>query len=415
MTSCPSITERRARLCRVLLLILALITSLNAELPSCFADPVNPAQPKDEEPLVAEGVGVVSAGNLWESRVKGTPTTTIYHDKVPLSFSPTDSTLAMIDESGLVLKDVATGKTVKTLALEGGLNKTWVFQHSPNGKLLALLAMHGPSKQIHLLDVATGETQRTIDADLDGPISLRFSDNRILACGRKFGMWNADTGESLLSVDAPFWGHPTVGKSYGQFFDCTKSRLAVGSNGIVTICDKATGKVILQHRMELRFPRYVMISPNERFVAVYAGTSQFEPASGPPMVLIDIEKPSRTASFDGHVIQLLFANNDQLLTLDHEGAISVWSVPELKKQRTLGVDSDSIRAIALMPKTDLLAVGDEKGFQLFDWKRNKPVKGSRREYRNVYFLKPSPDGKYLASCIGSGVLIMWDVAKLTAK
>lgn len=382
---------------------------------ACAASICAPAHAKNEELQEAEHAETMPAGHLWESRVRSDPNHVLYEDKVPLSFSPTDSTLAMIDESGLVLKDVATGKTVKTLALEGGLNKTWVFQHSPNGKLLALLAMHGPSKQIHLLDVATGETQRTIDADLDGPISLRFSDNRILACGRKFGMWNADTGESLMSVDAPFWGHPTVGKSYGQFFDTTKSRVAVGSNGVVTVYNKATGKVVLQHRMELRFPRYVTISPNERFVAVYAGTSQFEPASGPPMVLIDIEKPSRTASFDGHVIQLLFASNDQLLTLDHEGAISVWSVPELKKQRTLRVDSDSIRVIALMPTTDLLAVGDEKGFQLFDWKRNKPVKDSRREYRNVYFLKPSPDGKYLASCIGSGVLIMWDVAKLTAN
>src|SRR5262249_28841172 len=93
-----------------------------------------------------------------------------------------------------------------------------------------------------------------------------------------------------------------------------------------------------------------------------------------------------------------------------EQAVQLWDVAGRRQQGTLPHPT-GIRSMALSPKGELLATGDNDGFvRLWDLATRQELVRLEGHGGPVLSLRFSPDGKTLASGSGDTTARLWDVA-----
>jgi eukaryotic-like serine/threonine-protein kinase len=295
--------------------------------------------------------------NRW---YRGTPFVDLEYYTTPqwawsVAFSPDGKCVAAaLDQAGVKLWDVTTGRIVRTCYSASG---AWSVGFSPDGKHLASGHTTGT---VSLWDPATGRLLRTLEGRHRlGVQEVAFSpDGRLLASagGEETKLWDVSTGAEIRT----FSGHADA--VFGMAYSPDGKRLASASlDGTVRLWDVETARECYAFR-EHQGPVFgVAFSPDGRRVA----------SGGWDM------------------------------------AVKIWDPATGAVERSLGLYSDRIRTVAFTPDGNRLAVAGEDGVvKIVDVASGLELvklEGHRGFIRRVAF---SPDGLRLASaCFDNTVKI----------
>jgi len=232
------------------------------------------------------------------------------------SFSPDGTTLASALGNGIVLWNVATGRTIATLEGHTGL---LTVSFSPDGTTLASGSKDGTVK---LWNVATGQTIATLEGHADWVTSVSFApDGAILASGSGDGtvkLWNVATGQTIATLE----GHTSWVTSVS--FSPDGATLAFGSNdGTVKLWNVATGQAIATRSGHKDGVRSVSFSPN--------GTTLASGSYDKTVKLWDTFTKENIADL-GHTSQVLSVSfspdGATLASGSNDGTVKLWNVSE---------------------------------------------------------------------------------------
>jgi WD40 repeat protein len=275
-----------------------------------------------------------------------------------------------LDEPGLQLLEVATGKELrrlKGLATEEFVNVCMSF--SADNRLLALGGVPG---NIHLWETATGsELHRLRWHDMENSTLAFSADGKLLAAGSKhgrIGLWEVATGKQLR----------TLGRSESfetvsdlKFAGDVKVLASRTINGPFRLWNVATGKQIFE------LPR------------------------------------------DEFIFDMVFAPSGKLLASwgAADNIIRIREVATLQERRLEG-HSEMITTVAFSPDGKILASASrDRTLRFWDVETRKQRFARKLEYRTsdfpgaIQFLAWSPDGKVLASVPGpKNKIQLWDAA-----
>ncbi|RLG07116.1 MAG: hypothetical protein DRN68_05855, partial [Thaumarchaeota archaeon] len=340
---------------------------------------------------------------LWEVATGRELRTLTGHVDIVLSvsFSPDGKLLASGSFDNTVkLWEVATGRELRTLT--GHKDRVLSVSFSPDGKLLA---SGSDDNTIKLWDVTTGKELRTLAGHMDDVESVAFSpDGRLLASGsddRTVKLWDVKTGEEVRTLR----GHWDDVESVA--FSPDGRLLASGSrDNTIKLWDAATGKEVRTLRGHWDDVESVAFSPDGRLLASGSDDKTVK--------LWDAATGKELHTLYGHMDDIewvVFSPDVRLLasgSWDH--MIKLWEIDSGK--RVLPWPVGEIRALALSPQGDRLAVCDRQG-QLSIW---NPATGAHLSSfpASAELLALSPVGRLLAYASGSDITVL-DLAKNTSR
>ncbi len=289
--------------------------------------------------------------------------------------------------------------------------------YSPDGKRLA----SGAWSVIRLWDAATGEEVLSIDSPHRANGGVCFSpDGNIVATASSgcLQLWDSRTGKKLRE-------QKYVRDSFSFSPD---GKLVAGSSAEgygpdypykLRVWEVATGK---QHRSFDVDPSLVAFSPNGRLLVAGGGFVAKGPTKS--LVLLDVKDGNKLATIEAPerwgATAVLFSPDGKLLFVNSGGwAIQVREVPSGKLVRELKGDTGGTNdSLAISPDGKILAVGrwlagkpGRNGLlSLWDvakgWETRR-LPGNEAGHHAVAF---SPNGRELAS-VGADVMVRrWDVA-----
>jgi WD40 repeat protein len=227
--------------------------------------------------LAAAAPGLV---RVWKWRESREPRYfTIAHKNIvrkadirSLRFSPDASLLAVgIDAEAASLLDLATGKEVGRLAMEGDDGGSWremVF--SPDGRLLATPTSSINEGGVSVWEVASGKMIQRLKTPSGGTSSIAFSPDGKWLTGTSLILcvWNVETGELLGRDLARHMAPPSA----MQFFAGDERLATVGHDRIhLWNLETAEAERVMRHDRKpneyARSIRAMDVSPNEKYVA----------------------------------------------------------------------------------------------------------------------------------------------------
>ena len=237
------------------------------------------------------------------------------------SFSPDGTTLASALGNGIVLWNVATGRTIATLEGHTGLI---TVSFSPDGTTLASGSKDGTVK---LWNVATGRTIATLEGHTDWVTSVSFApDGKTLASGSGDGtvkLWNVEMATNVATLE----GHTSWVTSVS--FAPDGATLAFGSNnGTVKLWNVATGQTIATRSGHKDGVSSVSFSPN--------GATLASGSYDKTVKLWDAFTKENIADL-GHASQVLsvsFSPDGKTLASGlFDGTVKLWNVSEWASPR----------------------------------------------------------------------------------
>ena len=345
---------------------------------------------------------------------------------VSFAFSPDGQTLAMTDNKynyTIKIRDTRTHKLKKSLT---GFSE-FIFLDkialSPDGNTLATLRS---GKPIHLWDVATGKTKKTL---IGYKISRRtnphlnlvryaqhfvfdsvaFSpDGKTLANGSHDGtirLWNIDSGK-LKKRLLEHQGFIT-----GLAFSSDGKFLASGSeDGLILNWNLETGThaVFLAERMG----SISCVSFNRDGSMLAGGNTDgnihlFDVATGNPKI-----------TFTGHISeisQVLFSPDDDMVaSRSYDGSVRLWDIHTGKSQMTLSTPKEHFwSGLLFADNGKLFAVRGEFEFihiwNVTDGQYEKILMGHTSFTR---YFSMSADRQTLASSNADGTILFWDLSSI---
>jgi WD40 repeat protein len=236
------------------------------------------------------------------------------------AFSPDGKTLALAAPAGrLQLWDLAAGRDRSAGREEP--RRMGLLVYSPDGRLLASA---GPEHHVEVWDAATGAMQQRLG--LAGGFLAFSADGRTLAAGGlAISVRDSSTGAELQQFPIP----PGVGAVL--FPPRSRSLLAAGSDGAVTLWELATGQPRRQWSTEIQHPSALAFTPDGRFLA----------AAGRDGVvrlwrLADGKSLQEFAGHRGRVTALAFAARAPVLvSAGADGTALAWDVADLLRSVAL--------------------------------------------------------------------------------
>jgi WD40 repeat protein len=379
-----------------------------------------------------------------------------------LAFAPDGLSLAVGDESGVRVREVATGNDLVKLPRLGTWPHSVAF--SPDGKALAVGDRNGgvriwelpggqerwrcssgydtaeavaftsdgktvawaDGRNVRLLDAATGKLRSRPFGDTDVRATylafspdcktLAFSpDGKTLATAGSDHVvrrWDVATGEERVAA---------TGHAYGLWrvaFSPDGRTLATGSRaeGAARLWDARTGKSSRVLRSYVDRFESLAFAPDGKVLATVFGS----PADS-RIVLWDVETGRKLSQFPTkptQVHEIAYAGSRKLFSAGREGWVYVWDPATGEPQRDFKAAAEVGSCFALAPDRKTLAVGSGVGqaedhlqgvVSVRDRSTGKELFSVVTPGSGVLGLAYSPDGKVLASLDSNSVVQLWRV------
>jgi WD40 repeat protein len=330
------------------------------------------------------------------------------------ALSPDGKTIALCENSGLVLLDSRTGKEVNRFD-NPDLSGCAFMTNSPNGKTIAVATYEG----VELLDVESGKVQGKLATTnirhFVGAISFSDDGQRIALGAEDFKaklnvtVWSADGFKKLHSLEVLQNSQARValsgdGKLLATWGQHSSSAVIPRT---IQLWDTVTGKELKQIVVEGYGVYAVALSPNGKEMAVADST-------GSIISILDVEK--------GKVVHRLTArrNSGSLLRYSPDGkvlaastpdgAVQVWETPGYLRLGMAEVEDCRLLSVVFLPEKKVLALG-QSGNALRVWEAPSgrtvsPLEGHTSSITTLQF---SPDGQKVLSGGEDGVRV-WNAA-----
>jgi WD40 repeat protein/serine/threonine protein kinase len=335
-------------------------------------------------------------------------------------FSPDGRCLASGDsDQKIKVWDAATGQEV--LSLQGHTDKVWSVCFSPDSKHLASASF---DQTVKVWNAAKGQDARTFRGNTRSVYSICFSpDGKRLATGSggsdqqlralpgEVKLWDAATGQELLSFKAP------TGSIHGVCFSPDGRRLATGSRGSdqqgrdlpgeVKVWDAATGVERLSLQGHTNGVISLCFSPDGQRLASGSGDTTvkvWNAATG--------QEVRTLRGHTGIVTSVCFSPDGQrLASASIDGTVRVWEAATGQEVRTLQGHTGWVLSVCFSPDGRRLASGSsDDTVKLWDAATGRELfalKGHTGRVAGVCF---SPDGRRLASASWDQTVKLWDAA-----
>ncbi len=257
-------------------------------------------------------------------------------------FSPDGQTAVSIDWDGkaaggftVVLRDTATGKTLRTL---GSVPMANLVAFAPDGRSLALAEADAGNLTVSVWDLATGHVRHRFTRPGHRLyFALTFSpDGKKLAAGSwdaerpNFRLWDLETGKEVPGCNPDHWVNSIA-------FSPDGARVALGSGGdpgklCVSVWDLATAREV--HRFPMPGSESVCaFSPSGRFLAAGASSVNMVRSAGAEETAVgvwEIATGKQVARFAGHhgtITAVAYAPDGRTLaTGGGDSTILVWDL-----------------------------------------------------------------------------------------
>jgi RNA polymerase sigma factor (sigma-70 family) len=380
-----------------------------------------------------------------------------------LSFSPDGKLLASGRDKEIHLRDMATGKLVRTFRCF-----QWVesVAFSPDGKTLAagtgsyMHRYHPADDQcggtIHLWEVATGRRLGPEDAHRDVALCLAYSpDGKLLASGSRDGtirLWGPATGKAIRV----FTGHEddvlaivfspdgkslasasrdrtirlwevasgkedrqmqTEGAVYGLAFSPNGETLASAGGSKVHLWEVCTGKELRRWENQKTGLYAVSFAPDGKTLAWAGGQRVFLPdGQDNSIALVDPatgKETSRLPGFPGSmaVCTLAYSPSGVLAAGYMNTQLRLWAPGKEKPLHEITTRAES--AVVFSPDGKTLAsVGAlAPTVFLYETSTGKELRQIHSPQGGIHAVAFSADGKTLATAGTDSTILVWDLSK----
>jgi WD40 repeat protein len=366
-----------------------------------------------------DGKTILSAGSdrvlRWWDLATGKPmrTVNLQGDSGPgfcQTLSPDGKTLVAQDGQALVFWECATGKELKKLPL--GLNGSVHYLYfSPDGKTLAV---HANPATVSLWDWVNGkELVLKMPVGQNGFMGIDSTHHGYFSRdGKFFGtgggiqhpviLWEVGTGKEIRRCECA----PTISTfSPDGKFVAAACMNAGGGAATFRLFETGTGKEIIQKGVPQQgFFWWVDVSPDSKTIAFVDQQSIY---------LVDRDNLKEQRRIPGSVRQVFFSADGKWLMGNQGNRIRLWEVSSGKQMNSPGGLGYGPSAMAVSPDGRKLALG-AWGDPVTIWElqtgKQQQLMDLAPDDRGVQGLSFSTDGKTLFAGTSSGHVFFWDTA-----
>ena len=331
-----------------------------------------------------------------------------------MAFSPSGREIALAGTGLVEVLDLGGRKPI--LKLQGHDSVVYAVAFSPDGQYIA---SGGIDRTLRLWDRATGHQVRVFHGHEGFIRGLAFSpDGRWLLSAsedKSLRLWEVASGTQL----AAYPGHQqfvicAAFSPDGQYF-------ASGGFDLAVKLWSATRRVPLTYTGHDGWVSGLAFSPDGRRIASGAGAYSFRPEAGSRCGTrrrTNREWPLPKRAPRSHAITYR-AGGRHLATACADGTVRIWDANTGRPVRTLPRQATEVTDVAYSPDGHLLASATAKSIGLIDrepgevklWDADtgREVRTLGGHTAGVHGVAFSPDGRWLASACGDGLVRVWDV------
>ncbi len=323
-----------------------------------------------------------------------------YEENRAVALSPDGKTLVTGQNTLISFHDLATGREIRQLNSPVGGTDGLAF--APDGKTLA--SGHG-GRFVQLWDLPAGTVRAKFPAQHNRSALLAFSpDGKTLATGDTLDptvrLFDAATGEERHQLKRTCFVHDFA------FAPDGKTLAAGAMDGVISLWDPATGKLVRELRSPYKHVRAVAWAPDGKTLAAseYDEKGEVEylrfwdPAAG---------KSGRHIKSDSGLVESLAftADGKTLVSGGRRSVIRLWDAATGEERSPRG-HRGPVWCLAVSPDGKTLAYSD-KEIRLFDLAARREAGTLPGHHWSFAF---SPDGRTLAGGSGVNAVNVWDVA-----
>jgi WD40 repeat protein len=349
-------------------------------------------------------------------------------------FSPDGTRLASASGDKTVkVWDAQPAQNLLTFKIKGNVDDVAV---SPDGKLLAISSIRPDDggaygvNAVKVLDAQTGKELITLKGLPFGVTSVAFSpdSNRLATTtlnvvrfspdgkpseekGRTVKVWNAKTGEALLTVKGDHTNCGSLafspdGKRLATGYVRWGAKTGNGSESEIKVLDAQAGKELISIKGQtgiigfLRPPYWVFFSPDGKRLAA---------ASGTEVKVWDAETGDVVLCLKAAGRRLAFSPDGKRLATTGEEA-KLWDAKSGKELFTLKGHTDPVVDVTFSPNGKRLAsTSSDKTVKVWDAETGQELLSLKGGGFRVAF---SQDGNRLVSVSPDGMVTIWDATPL---
>ena len=335
-----------------------------------------------------------------------------------VAYSPDGKVLASADGSGAVIVwEAATGKALHRF-FPGFVSTSCPFAFTPDGKLLAVLAVRDQDRVVQFWDLASGKEVRTITAAKNGSAAFAFAPGgkTVAVVGSDLNVRLVDTADGkdvgLVRCQGldPGDGVPSFQPAALAFSADGKTLAVGGHNGkvsVVRVWDIAAGKDLM-HVSDLPTGLIALrFSPDGKLLAVRDSTrpqttSLLDATTGQPVRQLTGRSPYQADAF---------SPDGKLLASAGADSVSLEDPAAGKEVRRLTGFFTNVTALAFSPDGKTVATGGLDGtIRPWDVATGKEALPQDGHHGQIHLLAYSPDGKLLATAGVDRTVRLWDAA-----